>query len=60
MTAAEMLMQETISQARAAERYGVSDRTIRRWERAGLIHGTRVRGLKLYVVRQIQQLVGLR
>jgi DNA-binding transcriptional MerR regulator len=50
----------TITQVNAAERYGVSDRTIRRWEKAGWISGTRVRGVKLYPVKKLEKLVGLR
>jgi excisionase family DNA binding protein len=52
----------TINQIEASKRFGVSDRTIRRWERAGLIRGTRVRGrgVKLYAVDQLEQVAGLR
>lgn len=52
--------QRTITQVRAAERYGVSDRTLRRWEKANLISGKRVRGLKLYPIDKLEELVGLR
>jgi excisionase family DNA binding protein len=52
--------QLTITQARAAKRFGVSTRTIRRWEERGLIKGTKVGGLKLYPFARIAWLVGLR
>ena len=39
---------------------GVSDRTIRRWERAKLIEGKRIRGVKLYPLAKLEELAGLR
>jgi len=52
--------QQTIKQTDAAKRYGLSDRTIRRWEKAGLVQGKRVRGVKLYPLAKIDELAGLR
>lgn len=50
--------QVTIKQVDAARRYGVSDRTLRRWEKKGLLTGTRVQGTRFYQVAQIERLVG--
>lgn len=50
--------QKTITQVDAAARYGVSDRTIRNWEKRGQIKGKRVGGLKLYPVAQLDRLTG--
>lgn len=34
----------TATQVEAARLFGVTDRTIRRWEKKGLIHGRRING----------------
>lgn len=52
--------QVTITQMGASRRFGVSDRTIRRWERAKLITAKRVGNLKLYDLAKIESLVGVR
>jgi DNA-binding transcriptional MerR regulator len=51
--------QQTIKQVDAAKRYGVTDRTIRRWEREKLIQGKRVCGVKLYPVKALDELCGV-
>lgn len=56
----DMSEQMTITQADASRRYGVSDRTIRRWDRAKLIEGKRVRGVKLYPLKKMDELAGLK
>jgi hypothetical protein len=53
-------IRELIHQSEAAKRCGVSDRTVRRWERDGLIEGKRVRGLKMYPLKQLEDLAGLK
>lgn len=50
-------VQVAITQLKASLRYGVSDRTIRRWERQGLVAGTRTGGHKLYSVSDLDRLV---
>jgi DNA-binding transcriptional MerR regulator len=50
--------QETIKQIDAARKFGVSDRTLRRWEKRGLIKGTRVIGLKFYPLSDLRKLTG--
>jgi len=52
--------QVTITQTNAAKRYGVTDRTLRNWEKEKRIKGTRVGGLKLYSIAELDKLVGLR
>lgn len=52
--------QQTIKQVEAAQRYGVTDRTIRNWEKRGRIVGKKIGGVKLYPVEKLEQLVGLR
>lgn len=47
-----------VSQTEAARLIGVTDRTIRNWTKAGLLTGKRVRGVRLYPVEQLKQLVG--
>jgi predicted site-specific integrase-resolvase len=48
-----------VSQTKAADLFGVSDRTIRRWEKDGLITGRRVKkgGKKFYPYEQLRRLV---
>ncbi|MBX7196208.1 MAG: helix-turn-helix domain-containing protein [Sandaracinaceae bacterium] len=41
--------EQTITQAKAARRYGVSEKTVRKWRRAGLIRGSRI-GPRLVLV----------
>lgn len=43
----------TVKQVDAAEMAGVSERTIRRWDRQGLVCGKTVRGVRLYEVAAI-------
>jgi DNA-binding transcriptional MerR regulator len=52
--------QIALPQMQAARAIGVTDRTLRRWEREGLIAGRRVRrgGVKLYAVEQLRALAG--
>jgi DNA-binding transcriptional MerR regulator len=50
--------QAAITQVEAARRYGVTDRTIRNWEKRGHIAGKRVDGLKFYPVAQLDRLTG--
>lgn len=54
------IIQQAISQTDAAKRYGLSERTIRRWEKARLVKGKRVLGVKLYPLKEIDALAGLR
>lgn len=49
----------TVTQAEAARMIGVSDRTIRQWERLGIIKGRQVRpgGAKFYELAAVKKLV---
>lgn len=51
--------QETINQIDASKRFGVSDRTLRRWERKGLIRGKRIGGIKLYPIHKLREIAGV-
>lgn len=47
-----------VPQVKAARMLGVTDRTIRNWDKAGIIKGTKVDGVKLYQVAELKKLVG--
>lgn len=55
-----MEQQRTIKQVDAAKRYGVTARTLRNWERKGLISGTKVEATRLYRVEQLNKLTGVK
>jgi hypothetical protein len=46
-----------LTQVRAAKFFSVTDRTIRRWEKLGMLQGRRVRGVKLYSIQELRELV---
>ena len=48
--------QEFAKQNDAARVVGVNVRTIRRWEKVGLVRGNRIGGLKLYPLDQLRKL----
>jgi len=48
----------SVKQVEAAKLIGVTDQTIRNWERQGKIKGTRVGGAKLYPFADLKRLVG--
>jgi DNA-binding transcriptional MerR regulator len=48
-----------VTQVEAARRLTVSDRTIRRWEKKGLLTGTRRQGVKLYPFARLKELAGV-
>lgn len=49
----------TIKQIDAAKAVGVTDRTIRNWEKRGLITGKRQQGVKLYPYAKLKELAGV-
>lgn len=49
-----------LPQTKAAKAMGVTDRTLRNWEKAGLIVGTYCGGVKLYPVSRLKELAGIR
>jgi len=49
--------QISLPQHRAARSIGVTDRTLRNWDRRGLIRGKRCGGVKLYPVEDLKKLV---
>lgn len=53
-------LQISLSQEKAARAVGVTSRTLRNWEKEGLIAGRRVRpgGVKLYPLDKLRELVG--
>lgn len=51
--------QIAMNQTKSAAAVGVTDRTIRNWEKRGLISGRRVGGgVKLYPIEDLRKLVG--
>lgn len=52
----------SLPQSKAAKALGITDRTLRNWEKAGLIEGHRPRpgGVKLYAIDKLRALVGIR
>lgn len=49
----------TLNQTDAAKAIGVTDRTLRNWERAKLITGRRAaKGVRLYAVEDLKKLAG--
>lgn len=55
----EKVEQIALPQTQAARAIGVTDRTLRNWERRGLIAGRRAAGgVKLYPVSELRRLAG--
>lgn len=52
-------IQIALPQAKAAKAVGVTDRTLRNWERDGRIVGKRCGGVKLYPMEQLKELAGI-
>jgi hypothetical protein len=48
-----------VPQVEAARLLGVTDRTIRNWDRAGVLVGRKVRGVKLYPVAELKKVAGV-
>lgn len=48
-----------VTQTRAAKLLGITERTLRNWERCGLIAGKRVQGTKLYSYADLKKLAGV-
>lgn len=48
-----------MTQKAIASYFGLSTRTIRRWDKRGVLRGKRVEGVKLYPVDQVSKLMGL-
>ncbi len=49
----------SVTQVQAAQILGVTDQTIRNWERRGKLKGLRRGGVKLYPYQQIKELAGV-
>jgi excisionase family DNA binding protein len=53
----EAKQREAMTQVQAARALGVTDRTLRRWDRKGLIHSERpAGGVRLYPIDAVQKL----